>query len=79
MRAMSGEQRLFAEIHASLQDVEELFKKYRVDLIDNTADIDRLEDEGKIPAIMADKQRQRIKEDLEAESKPSRPSKQQCD
>lgn len=58
-----------SEIHEELRDVEEMFAKYRLDLINNTEEIDQLEKDGNIPKILADNLKKDINHRQEATSK----------
>ena len=57
-----------SEIHAQLKDVEDMFAKYRLDLIEDAAEIDKLEQAGNIPKVTADILKSEIKHRQEASS-----------
>jgi hypothetical protein len=58
-----------SEIHKELRDVEEMFAKYRLDLINNPEELDKLVQDGNIPKILADNLKEDIKHRQEATSK----------
>lgn len=61
-----------SEIHEQLKDVEEVFAKYRLDLINDPVEIDKLEQAGNIPKVLADNLKEEIKHKQEATSRKNR-------